>query len=170
MGLRGLAGEMARNTSGLWRGVADALDPDGRPRVGSSRIDLAATQAAARASDVPVAGPAAGTGDSFEEEGGRMIVPLDTWTRILEQVGHVHEAGQQLADARERAARAETENRFLHEQLKELKTKHRSTRRVSPKPTTPSVPAAAASTSAEAQPAETLSTRARERLSNWLRP
>ena len=50
-----------------------------------------------------------------------MLVPLDTWTRILEQIGNVHEAGQQLAAATERAAKAETEAAFLRERLAELR-------------------------------------------------
>ncbi|MFQ5557411.1 MAG: hypothetical protein ACE5GB_07885, partial [Acidimicrobiales bacterium] len=37
--------------------------------------------------------------------------------------GNLHEAGQQLADARERAARAETEVTFLRERLAELRSR-----------------------------------------------
>ena len=50
-----------------------------------------------------------------------VLVPLDQWSRILNQLGNLHEAGQQLADARERAAKAETESAFLRERLKELR-------------------------------------------------
>ncbi len=131
MGLRDMAGDMARNTSGLWQGIADALDPTGRGATAVAdepMIDLDADHRHA-----PVTRPT----DSFGEQDGRMVVPLDTWTRILEQVGNVHEAGQQLADARERAARAETENRFLKEQLADLKAQRRPTRRTSPKPVEP---------------------------------
>jgi DNA-binding transcriptional MerR regulator len=52
---------------------------------------------------------------------GSMIVPLDAWNRMLNQLGNLHEAGQQLAEARERAAKAETETRFLKERLAELR-------------------------------------------------
>lgn len=52
---------------------------------------------------------------------GSMIVPLDAWNRMLNQLGNLHEAGQQLAEARERAARAETEARFLKERLADLR-------------------------------------------------
>ena len=52
---------------------------------------------------------------------GSMIVPLDAWNRMLNQLGNLHEAGQQLAEARERAAKAETEARFLKERLAELR-------------------------------------------------
>jgi uncharacterized membrane protein len=40
---------------------------------------------------------------------------------MLNQLGNLHEAGQQLAEARERAAKAETESRFLKERLAELR-------------------------------------------------
>jgi hypothetical protein len=46
-----------------------------------------------------------------------MIVPVDAWNKMLNQLGNLHEAGQQLAEARERAAKAETESKFLREQL-----------------------------------------------------
>lgn len=52
---------------------------------------------------------------------GSMIVPLDAWNRMLNQLGNLHEAGQQLAEARERAAKAETEARFLKERLTDLR-------------------------------------------------
>ncbi len=52
---------------------------------------------------------------------GSMIVPLDAWNRMLNQLGNLHEAGQQLAEARERAAKAETEARFLKERLADLR-------------------------------------------------
>jgi DNA-binding transcriptional MerR regulator len=52
---------------------------------------------------------------------GTMLVPLDAWNRLLNQLGNLHDAGQQLAEARERAAKAETESRFLKERLAELR-------------------------------------------------
>ncbi|HEY5578675.1 MAG TPA: MerR family transcriptional regulator [Acidimicrobiia bacterium] len=52
---------------------------------------------------------------------GAMIVPIDAWNKMLNQLGNLHEAGRQLAEARERAARAETEARFLRERLSELR-------------------------------------------------
>jgi DNA-binding transcriptional MerR regulator len=52
---------------------------------------------------------------------GSMLVPLDAWNRMLNQLGNLHEAGQQLAEARERAAKAETEARFLKERLADLR-------------------------------------------------
>ena len=52
---------------------------------------------------------------------GTMIVPIAAWDKMLMQLGNLHEAGQQLAEARERAARAETESVFLRERLGELR-------------------------------------------------
>jgi len=50
-----------------------------------------------------------------------MLVPIDAWDKMLLQLGNLHQAGQQLAEARERAARAETEAAFLRERLAELR-------------------------------------------------
>ena len=50
-----------------------------------------------------------------------MIVPVDAWNKMLNQLGNLHEAGQQLAEARERAAKAETEALFLRERLAEMR-------------------------------------------------
>lgn len=52
-----------------------------------------------------------------------VLVPLDQWTRLLNQLGNLHEAGQQLAEARERAAKAETESFFLKERIKEMRVR-----------------------------------------------
>lgn len=56
-----------------------------------------------------------------EASGSGVLVPLDQWTRVLNQLGNLHEAGQQIAEARERAAKAETEAAFLRERLRELR-------------------------------------------------
>ncbi len=56
-----------------------------------------------------------------EVPAGTMLVPIDAWDKMLLQLGNLHEAGQQLADARERAAKAETESKFLKERLSELR-------------------------------------------------
>jgi|GEM_PF-3052319 hypothetical protein len=99
------------------------------------------------------------------------MVPIDTWTRILEQVGNVHDSGQQLADAKERSARAETENEFLKEQLRDLKSQKKALRR----PAAPATPAAVPEpapidemhSTPRARAVERL-TRARKRASRWL--
>lgn len=59
---------------------------------------------------------------------GSMLVPLDAWNKMLNQLGNLHEAGQQLAEARERAAKAETEARFLKERLAEMREQLEKTR------------------------------------------
>jgi hypothetical protein len=63
-----------------------------------------------------------------------MIVPIAAWDRILMQLGNLHEAGRELADARERAAKAETEATFLRERLAELRAQ---TQPPEPTPTVP---------------------------------
>lgn len=67
--------------------------------------------------------PAARTGNIWSDSPpeGHMLVPLDAWERMLIQLGNLHEAGQQLADAKERAAKAETEASFLRERLAEFR-------------------------------------------------
>ena len=170
MGLRELAGEMARNTSGMWRGVADALDPDGRSTRTRSSTPPEPTPADADEATIDLVAPAPEPGPGRPvgpvDDANHMVVPLDTWTRILEQVGNVHEAGQQLAEARERAARAETENRFLKEQLAALKTPRRPPRKRAPG----SDSSAAAPAPATAVTTESRVTRARRVASGWLSP
>jgi hypothetical protein len=57
-----------------------------------------------------------------------MIVPIDAWNKMLNQLGNLHEAGQQLAEASERAAKAETESTFLREQLAESRLRNQESR------------------------------------------
>lgn len=54
-------------------------------------------------------------------DGTAMLVPRDAWDRLMDQLGNLHEAGLLLAEARERAAKAETETGFLRERLAELR-------------------------------------------------
>lgn len=65
---------------------------------------------------------------------GSVLVPIDAWNRMINQLGNLHEAGQQLAEARERAARAETEASFLRERLNELRRQNESPVRPAPIP------------------------------------
>ena len=53
--------------------------------------------------------------------GEGVLVPREAWKQALEQLGHLHEAGQQLAEARERAGKAETATEFLRERVRELR-------------------------------------------------
>ncbi len=55
-------------------------------------------------------------------DGTAMLVPRDAWDRLIDQLGNLHETGLMLAEARERAARAETEAGFLRERLAEIRT------------------------------------------------
>jgi hypothetical protein len=78
------------------------------------------------ADDAPVVDLREHDADADEDESrptppGTMIVPIAAWDRMLMQLGNLHEAGQQLAEARERAAKAETEATFLRERLAELR-------------------------------------------------
>ena len=66
--------------------------------------------------------PAASPASPPEPPEGTMLVPIDAWNKMLNQLGNLHEAGQMLADARERAAKAETEALFLRERLAELRS------------------------------------------------
>ena len=61
------------------------------------------------------------------EPEGTMLVPVDAWNKMLNQLGNLHEAGQQLAEARERAAKAETESIFLRERLSEMRAEQKTT-------------------------------------------
>lgn len=57
-----------------------------------------------------------------EQPPGTMLVPIDAWDKMLLQLGNLHQAGQQLAEARERAGKAETESRFLRERVAEMRS------------------------------------------------
>jgi hypothetical protein len=65
---------------------------------------------------------------------GTMLVPIDAWDKMLLQLGNLHQAGQQLAEARERAARAETEAAFLRERLAEYRETASGTETAPPPP------------------------------------
>lgn len=73
------------------------------------------------AQDVPPPPPKPALAAEPETPPGTMLVPIDAWDKMLMQLGNLHEAGQQLAEARERAAKAETESGFLRERLAELR-------------------------------------------------
>ena len=54
--------------------------------------------------------------ETQEEE--NMLVPISAWKKVLDQLGNLHEADKLMAEARERAAKAEAESEFLRENLK----------------------------------------------------
>ena len=83
-----------------------------------------ATLSSSHRATTPVASPPAPTVDVEQVSTpppGTMLVPIDAWDKMLLQLGNLHQAGQQLAEARERAARAETEAAFLRERLAEMR-------------------------------------------------
>lgn len=83
-------------------------------------MDEVRTQARTRPTrPAPTQAPPQST-DPVETPAG-VLVPLDSWQQLLRQLGNLHEAGRDLAEARERAAKAETEARFLRERLAELR-------------------------------------------------
>jgi len=146
---------MARNTAVIWKAVAEVVDPKPMPKAAPEPV----VETAENESEVGEA--------TIDIEAGQMLVPIDAWTRILEQVGHVHEAGQQVAEARERAARAETENGFLKEQLRDLKAQRVPRRPAAPaEDVEPSEPVAAA----EMPSRHDRVRRARETASRWIGP
>lgn len=59
--------------------------------------------------------------------GDYLPVPRSEWAAVMAQLGNLHQAGQDLAEARERAARAETEAAFLRERLAELRERTTAT-------------------------------------------
>ena len=83
---------------------------------------------------------------------GTMIVPIQAWDKMLMQLGNLHEAGQQLAEARERAAKAETEASFLRERLGELRRDAQVARQGATPPTTTPVPEPPPQQSAQPEP------------------
>jgi len=72
-----------------------------------------------RAEEVAVPQPSSAAAPAVPP--GSMIIPVDAWNKMLTQLGNLHEAGQQLAEARERAAKAETEASFLRERLADMR-------------------------------------------------
>jgi hypothetical protein len=91
-------------------------------------VDVDPMPAALPQAPVPPPEPGATVADvaqptaSDDAAPGTMIVPIDAWNKMLQQLGNLHDAGQQLADARERAAKAETEAMFLRERLADIRS------------------------------------------------
>jgi hypothetical protein len=108
-GVRRRRQEVGRSRAGplpQWRGPA-------RERV-EVLVEDVAERAAMLAADRP------GTTSSSPLPDDMLPVPRDEWARIVAAVGHLHEAGNALAEARERAGRAETTVEFLRERVRAL--------------------------------------------------
>jgi hypothetical protein len=88
---------------------------------GAERSEAEGVEPRSRQRSNPPPGPDVPDSPLREEQMETMIVPLDAWNKMLNQLGNLHEAGQQLAEARERAAKAETEALFLRERLAEMR-------------------------------------------------
>ena len=118
------------------------VDLDGVTR---RAAELGRATTAEPASDAPgaTASDAIPNPSAEETPPGTMIVPIDAWNKMLNQLGNLHEAGQQLAEARERAVKAETEATFLRERLAELRRDPTAPHQSAP-PVAPSKPAEAA--------------------------
>ena len=105
------------------------LEPEGQVRmVGLDEVVARARHLgrlrpppAARTSPAPPKPSSTSSELAPEVPDGSVLVPIDAWNRMINQLGNLHEAGQQLAEARERAARAETEAVFLRERLVEMR-------------------------------------------------
>ncbi len=89
--------------------VASAITPG--PFIPSPAAPAPPKPTPAEPTDEPTPAPAAAT--VLPE--GSMLVPVEAWNRVLDQLGNIHEAGQALAEARERAARAEAVAEFQAE-------------------------------------------------------
>lgn len=117
------------------RGVYGRADDLGR------KVSGRGLQAREKPADAPRAltSPDAERSSQPEVPEGTMLVPLDAWNKVLNQLGNLHEAGQQLAEARERAAKAETEAAFLRERLAELRAQQGGSAETVPEPPAPAV-------------------------------
>ena len=58
------------------------------------------------------------TTSNMDTDEENMMVPISAWKKVLDQLGNLHEADKLMAEARERAAKAEAESEFLREKLK----------------------------------------------------
>jgi hypothetical protein len=106
---------------GLPRHAEDDQAPDaGMPRPADADRGLPRHAEDDQAPDAGMPRPA----ESVPVAENQVLVPIDAWQRMMEQLGNLHQAGQQLADARERAAKAETETTFLRERLAELRAEN----------------------------------------------
>ena len=141
------------------------LTPEGQVRMVGIDEVVARARHLGRLRPQPTTGPGptpppslpASSGPAREAPEGSVLVPVDAWNRMINQLGNLHDAGQQLAEARERAARAETEAVFLRERLSELRLQVEqpgepvSQARVDSEP--PSVPATGSPPPKEVEPA-----------------
>jgi len=85
-------------------------------------MPLSAVLARAERTRRPQVSPSSSSTPAAAEAAGDMLpIPRSALERMFEQLGNLHAGGQELAEARERAARAETEATFLRERIAELR-------------------------------------------------
>jgi hypothetical protein len=138
MALRDFAVGAARLNATVWKEIVRAVDPEPSSQQRPPRHAATAAKISEPAPASVADEPEAADEQAIPEAApGTMLVPVDTWTRILDQLGHLHQAGQELAEARERAARAETEAAFLREQLADARAQAKKTPKRSAAPVTP---------------------------------
>lgn len=96
---------------------------------------------------------------------------------MLKQLGNLHEAGRELAEARERAAKAETEADFLRERVADLRERLDTAERMATEP--PSASEVPSETAGSPSPLPALHPLAvartvyggwRSRLGRWIEP
>jgi hypothetical protein len=126
-------GSVERNAKAMGRDIgeprAQSQEPrEERPAAESRQSPVASPQPETPADPVP--GTQYSVPSTADEVGdpSTMIVPVDAWNKMLTQLGNLHEAGQQLAEARERAGKAETEVKFLRERLVLIRQETRDSR------------------------------------------
>ncbi len=167
------ARELGRDISPVAVALLDVAEPPGTPddasipKTPTAVVDL--SDGAAQEEDTP---PVTVTLDEVTPAAGTMIVPIAAWDKMLMQLGNLHEAGQQLAEARERAAKAETENRFLKERLADMRDQTSTDRpdaRTTPVPAGEPVaaPTPSAASEAETQAPPTPTRRLMQSLQRW---
>ena len=115
--VRARASELGRDIAAI---PAPNLPAPSRPRKPRTEPPVVASDTGPVAQPSPIETPEPTA--SGEGAIDTMIVPIDAWNKMLNQLGNLHEAGQQLAAATERAAKAETEAAFLRKRLAELRT------------------------------------------------
>ncbi len=89
------------------------------------------------ATEQTAAEPDVETTPPTEAPEGTVLVPIAAWDKMLIQLGNLHEAGRELAEAKERAAKAETEAKFLRERLREVRDTQPVNRPADPTPPAP---------------------------------
>lgn len=168
MVLRDVVSGAAKMTAGFWSEVARLAEPD---RQTAPVDDQREPEPVTVERNEPVPEPEPPEPDI--EPTDSVLVPVDTWTKVMDQLGNLHQAGQDLAEARERAARAETQVEFLKQQLADEKAKRRKP--ATPKPTAESTPPTPPPTPDPEPPVDLRATSrarvasARNRVSGWLR-